>query len=410
MYLYKTGIPADAFFLLFLFPLLVVVQILSRRAMESSSDPGCDRPGTNKCSAVETCSNPGCDQPGTNKCSGCKTTPYCGPACQKAHWNLHKESCDGRLRKMGMAHLDKARGFDRENNWSQMVRYSDLAATKLKQMKDRPIEDLSEALNCKCNALGFLGQHREELECAKEWYCLWNTKPTDPGAVRAAFTLIQSCITNNKYADARLYASTLWEIINHKYDNKIPEDERQPYIAKGAYYLASATLHLAQNVGIPPEEKQKAGQEAIALARRALELHIQLLGTSHAVVANAMSVLAEVLDYFNDDDDEEVLRLYEQSKAIHARAFGSSSVNVATNDGKLGNAYYKRAGKALAAHDRELALANMELALPRYREEARIYRAIGRVELADRAAQFEETVIKQIRQVAARIAAAATRG
>ena len=151
---------------------------------------------------METCANPGCDQPGTNKCSGCKTTPYCGPICQTAHWAIHKESCDGRLRKMGMAHLDKARDFHRENNWSQALRYSDLAATKLKQLKDRPFDEISAALCIKCQALGFLGQYREQLECAKEWYCLWNTKPTDVGAIDAAFFLIESCMHNKEYADS----------------------------------------------------------------------------------------------------------------------------------------------------------------------------------------------------------------
>ena len=106
---------------------------------------------------METCANPGCDQPGTNKCSGCKTTPYCGPICQKDHWPLHKESCDGRLRKMGMDYLDKAKGFERENNWSQVLRYSDLAATKLKQLKDRPIEAISDALDFKCAGSEFHG-------------------------------------------------------------------------------------------------------------------------------------------------------------------------------------------------------------------------------------------------------------
>ena len=163
---------------------------------------------------METCSNPGCDQPGTNKCSACKTTPYCGPICQTAHWAVHKESCVGHLRKMGMAHLDKARGFNEGKNWPQLLRYSDLALTKLMQMNDRPLEDISRALDYKCIALGFMGRHREHLECAKEWYCLWNTKPTDAGAISAAFALIQSCIQNQQYADAVLYASTLWEIIN----------------------------------------------------------------------------------------------------------------------------------------------------------------------------------------------------
>ena len=218
-----------------------------------------------------TCANPGCDQPGTNKCSGCKTTPYCGPICQKDHWADHKESCDGRLLKMGKDHLDKAMGFYRDKNWSKALRYSDLAATKLKQLKDRPVEEISNALEFKCYALGFMGQDREQLECAKGWYCLWNTKPTDPGAIDAAFFLIQSCLTNKEYVDAHLYASTLYEIINHKHDNKIPDDQRQPYIVDGAYYLARATLRFAQTGGIPPEEKQKPGQETIELARKALE-------------------------------------------------------------------------------------------------------------------------------------------
>ena len=359
---------------------------------------------------METCSNPGCDQPGTNKCGGCKTTPYCGPTCQKTHWNDHKESCDGRLRKIGMSHLDKVMGFHREKNWAQTLRYSDLAATKLKQLKDRPIDDISAALCMKYNVLCFLGQHREQLECAKEWYCLWNTKPTDVGAIDAAIALIQSSIQNNQYADAVLYASTLWEIINHKHDNKIPEDQRQSYIADGAYYLAAATVRSAQAGGIPPEEKQKAGQEAIALARRALEIHMLLCGAESNDVANSMSVLAEALDYFNDDDDEEVLRLLEQAKAIHARVFGSSSQNVAICEGKLGNAYFKRADRAHAANNLDRNAANLELALPRYRESARICRTIGNADKADEAAEMAVIVEMNLRQVAVASTAAPSKG
>ena len=109
---------------------------------------------------MATCSNPGCDQPGTNKCSACKTTPYCGPICQTAHWAHHKEECPGHLRKVGMAHLEKARGFHREQNWPQTLRHADLAATKLKQLKDRPVEDIDEALATKYCALGCVGRHR----------------------------------------------------------------------------------------------------------------------------------------------------------------------------------------------------------------------------------------------------------
>ena len=349
---------------------------------------------------METCANPGCDQPGNNKCSGCKTTPYCGPICQKDHWAIHKESCDGRLRKMGMDHLDKAKGFHRENNWSQLLRYSDLAATKLKQLKDRPLDAISAALSFKCTALGFLGQYREQLECAKEWYCLWTTKPTDVGAIDAAFFLIESFIHNNEYADAHLYASTLYEIINHKHDNKIPDDQRQRYIANGAYFLATATLQLAQDGGIPPGEKQKAGQEAIVLARKALEIHTHLHGIEHAKVANDMCVLAEALEYFNDDDDDEVLRLFEQSIAIDARVYGSLSVSVAIDEDKLGNTYRNRAKRAHVANDRDHELANLELALTHIREAGRIYRAIGRVDQVDVAARNAVIIEEELRQVA----------
>ena len=355
------------------------------------------------------CANPGCDQLGTNKCSGCKTTPYCGPICQKDHWTIHKEECDGRLRKMGMAHLDKAEGFRREHNWSQALSYSDLAATKLKQLKDRPIEAISEAMSLKCVALGFLVRYREQLECAKEWYCLWNTKPTDPGAIDAAFFLIQSCMNNNEYADAHLYASTLYEIINHKHDNKIPDDQRQRYVAQGAYYLAQAILRLAQDGGIPPGEKQKAGQEAIAHARKALEIHTQLLhGIQHAKVANNMVLIAEVLGYFNDDDDDEVLRLFEQSKTIHTRVYDSSSLSVAVCDFKLFMEYRNRANRARAAKDLDREQANLELALPHIREATRIYRAIGITDRADDAAQRAVDVEERLRQVATVKAAIAT--
>ena len=387
-----------------------VADSLSEVSAASSSD-GFPLPRLIKINTtiMETCANPGCDQPGTNKCSGCKTTPYCGPICQTAHWSTHKESCDGRLRKMGMAHLGKALVFHRENNWSQLLRYSDLAATKLKQLKDRPLEDISDALSYKCTALGFMGQYREQLECAKEWYCLWNTKPTDVGAIQAAFTLIQSCMQNKEYVDAHLYASTLYEIINHKHDNKIPDDQRQRYIAEGAYSLAQATLALAQNGDIPPDEKQKAGQEVIALLRKALEIHTQLHGIEHAEVACDMGVLADALDFFNNNDNDEVLRLLEQAIAISARVYGSSSSNVAVGANNLAAAYQSRAKRALAANDLDRCIANLELALQHYREAARIHRVVNRVDRADEAARAVVKVEEDLRKVAA-ARAAATRG
>ena len=351
---------------------------------------------------MEICANPGCDQPGTNKCSGCKVTHYCGPICQKEHWVIHKESCDGRLRKMGMDHLNKAKGFHREqNNWPQALHHSDIAATKLMQLKDRPLEAISKALDIKVTALGFLGRHREQMDCAKKWYTLWNTKPTDMGAIRAAFALIESCIQNNEFEDAKLYASTLLGIINHQYDNKIPEDQRQRYIAEGSYYLAAATLRLAQAGGIPPEQKQRAGHDAIAGARKALEIHTQLYGTEHERVANDMSVLAEALDFFNDvDDDDEVLRLFQRAIDIYRGVYGNSTVNVAVVEGKLGDAYQRRAKRAAAVCDVERYATNLELALPRYLEAIRIFRALNREDNAGYFVQHAAKVELYLRQLA----------
>ena len=107
-----------------------------------------------------------------------------------------------------MANLEKAEGFFRANNWSQVLRCSDLAATKLKQIKDCPVEELSKAMGYKHDAFNLMGRNREALECAKEWYCLWLTKHTHPGAIVAAFALIESCIHNKEYFDAVLYART----------------------------------------------------------------------------------------------------------------------------------------------------------------------------------------------------------
>ena len=284
---------------------------------------------------------------------------------------------------MGIDHLNKAMGFHQQRNWSQTRRHSDLAATKLMQLRDRPVEAISDALSYKCVALGILGRYSEQLECAKEWYCLWNTRPTDMGAICAAFALIDSCIQNKEYADAHLYASTLYEIINHKHDNKIPADRRQHYIAQGAHLLAQTTFHFARTGGIPPAEKQKAGQKAIALARKALEIHTQLHGTEHERVANDMSILADALAYFSGNYDDEVLRLLEQSTAIDIRMLGSSSVNVAVDKGKLGAAYYIIAQRARDANDHNRELTNLERALPHFREAVRIHRVIDFVDKAD---------------------------
>ena len=238
---------------------------------------------------------------------------------------------------------------------------------------------------------------------------MYLTRHTHPPAIRAAFCLIECCIHNKEYEDAELYARTTWETSTLSRDSHIPDDQRQWFTAQGAYYLALAMFYLAENGDIPPEANQTVGQEAIALARRALVIYTKLHGLEHSNVARAMSLLADALNYFNDADDVEVLHLYEQSIAIHARVEGRMSVNVAVGEHNSANVYRKRATRARAANDLDREMANLELALPHYREAARIYRADGNYsDNADEAEQRVADVEEELRQCTiARAAAAA---
>ena len=230
---------------------------------------------------METCSNPGCDQPGTKQCSACKTTFYCDPTCQTADWPNHKEECPGHLRKMGMAHLVKARGFLQDNNHVQALKHAELALTKLKLLKDRPFDAMDDAFACKSGALKFMGRQTEAMESAKERYTMWAmSNIRNPRSIYAAFDLIECCLHIEEYADAELFARTAYEIINERTDNIIPADMQQQTLARGSALLAQATLSLAQARGIAPDVKQEAGVKAIALAREALEIDIQLCGAS----------------------------------------------------------------------------------------------------------------------------------
>ena len=302
---------------------------------------------------VTPCSNPGCDQPGTKSCSACKTTPYCGPTCQTADWSHHKEECPGHLRKVGKANLDKAMGFHREQDWAQSLRYAEIAATKLKQLKDRRLETvqaINDALLHKYDALQRLARHREAMECIKECYTLWAMNHLrNPGSMEAALSLIQSCLHNKEFEDAEHYARHAMFMINEMADNFIPTDQQPRFLADGSYWLARAIFHLAQVGGIPPEEKQKAGKEAIAFARKALELRTQLDGAESPKVAADMGI-----------DEDEVLRLHKQSIAIFHRLEGSSSPNVAVGYQNLGITYCGRADRARAANnlDRCVALSS----------------------------------------------------
>ena len=338
---------------------------------------------------VAICSNPGCDQPGTSACSACKTTFYCCVICQTADWNQHKEECEGHLRKVGMAHLAKARGFVQERNWAQSLRYADLAATKLKQLKDRRLETvdlIDDALRSRYAALLFMSRHREALECAEENYTLWAMNHLrNPSSIRAALRLINCCLHNDKNEDAVCYGHHAMFMINEMTDNLIPVEERPPFLADISRLLAEAIHGLAEDGGYPPAEKQKAGEEAIALARQALEIHTQLHGTESVKVAGDLGTLADVLEYFNNVDDDQVPCLHEQALAIFGRLEGHSSLNVATCEGKLSRMFDKRAKRALDAGDSDKCIVNLELALPHDREAARIFRIVDHVDSADEA-------------------------
>ena len=43
--------------------------------------------------AARGCGNPACDAGADHACSRCKQVGYCGAACQKAHWKVHKKAC-----------------------------------------------------------------------------------------------------------------------------------------------------------------------------------------------------------------------------------------------------------------------------------------------------------------------------
>ena len=314
-----------------------------------------------------------------------------------------------------MANLAKAHGFNQQQNWIQSFRYAEIAATKLKQLKDRRLETvevIDAALGFKYDALNFTDRNREAKGFAEERYTLWAmNQMRHPGSIRAALGLIQSCLHNKEFVDAEHYARHAMFMINDMADNFIPADQRSRFLADGSYYLASAIHQLAEAGGIPPEEKQKAGEDAIASARQALELHTRLFGTESAKVAGSMAALADVMGYFNNVDDDESLRLHKQAIAIISRVEGRSSPNVAAGEGNLGVTLMNRAERAEAANDLDRCLANLELALPHIRESARIYRAINHMDNVNGALGNIALVEEHMRRIRiAKAAASVTRG
>ena len=286
------------------------------------------------------CSNPGCTKPGTKQCGACKSTPYCGSICQTADWTHHKEECPGHLFKLGMKNVEKAKDFHHDDNWVQVLKYSDLALKQLKKLtKNPPLEGISDALSMKSDACCFMNRTKESLEYSTERYNLWAMArgPAHPGniclplcqlfhvhsiplrlilpsipmhhhnhhylykipmycssdTVDAAFQLIQSLMHCKDYAQAEKCAYNLWDILNtnNHVDNNIPADKYQEYLARGAMEYARAILAFAEVDGYPPSEKQKAGEDAIVLSRRSLAIRVEQDANGTVEMAASMLTL-----------------------------------------------------------------------------------------------------------------------
>ena len=352
---------------------------------------------------VASCACPECSEPGTSFCGSCGLVKYCSRTCQSIDWSQHKEECQGHLRKVGMAHFEKALGFDRANNWVQSLRSSELALTQLKKLHPRPLEliDIIDgAMTFKYNALNLMNRQKEALECAQERYSLWAAGyMRNSGMLYAAFALIDSLLNNHEYEQAALIAATAHEMVTCDTDNIIPEENRRTFIALATRYLAQATYHLAQTGGIAPEKKQKTGEETIALARKALEIDTQMHGDESLDVAMDIVILADAVKYFNGVDNDEALRLYEQAIAIHSREEGRLSQNVANSKHSLGVLYHRRANGARKANDLDRCKANLELALPHYREAARIFTVINNADNADSNTKLVARMEEELRQI-----------
>ena len=301
---------------------------------------------------------------------------------------------------MGDDYLEKANGFDAQNNFAQSLRHSELALNMITKLNPRTIgviRLLDTAMRIKFNALNFTNRKMEALECAKERYSLWSMGyMRHCGMLAAAFQLIEGLIHNKEYEQAALIARTAYEMIIKDTDNVIPEDKRQQFLAEGARCLAQAICSLSDSGGIPPEEKQKAGEEAIALMRKALEIETQLHGTESEAVASAVGSLANILQHFNGIEEDEIVHLYEQAISVYSRIQGSTSLNVATAKKNLAKVYDRR---ALGSNDLERCLTDLEKALAHSIEAVRIYRAINLVDEANNCEQLAPRIEERIIQV-----------
>ena len=115
-----------------------------------------------------------------------------------------------------------------------------------------------------------------------------------------------------------------------------------------------------------------------------------------------------MLDYFNNVDDDEVLRLRKQAVSLLSRLEGSLSYNTAVGNENLGRSYCGIASRANEAKDWDRGIVNLNLALTYCREAVRIYKAINLLDKADDVVRNITVVEENIRKIGIAKAKAAT--
>ena len=136
-----------------------------------------------------------------------------------------------------------------------------------------------------------------------------------------------------------------------------------------------STQQLAESGGIPSEELVLAEHLSIARARQSVEINSKEYGAHSEHVALSMGTLSDVLDYFSEGRNDEVLVLNEQALVIHMRMHGKMSMNVGTCHYNMGSCYDRRASNALHDKDLDQCYAHYEVALTHFREAVEIFEA-----------------------------------
>ena len=140
--------------------------------------------------------------------------------------------------------------------------------------------------------------------CAQERSQLWHMHIHTgyPGALAAMFTQIELSIITNVLDHAENNARIV-QFLSSERTNLLSDAHRPSHIAESSRLRALIILRKAQSGGIPPEGRQKAGEEAIMLAREAVALSV---GDPNSIVFSidetltAQRVLHEVIKYFDE--------------------------------------------------------------------------------------------------------------